>query len=217
MQVVVLADTGLKEELLAQGVNEPLELIWLNNIEELKGSANADACIDLLFEPDPKRIELLQKIMPRPVLVNSVVTPLKDLPESFVRFNGWPTFLKRTIIESAGNDQSLKKRTEEIFLLLNKKVEWVADEPGFITARIVTMIINEAYFALSEGVSSKNEIDVAMKLGVNYPYGPFEWAEKIGTKKIVALLNELSNTNNRFKPAKWLQNETRYNVSDLKY
>lgn len=209
MQVVVLADTGLKEELLAQGVNEPLELKWLTDIEELKEPAKADACIDLLFEAEPKRIELLKKIQPRPVLVNSVVTPLKDLPESFVRFNGWPAFLKRTITEAACNDASIKKRAEEIFSLLNKKVEWVADEPGFISARIVAMIINEAYFALGEGVSSKNEIDVAMKLGTNYPYGPFEWAEKIGTKKVVALLNELSISNKRFEPAGSLQNEIR--------
>jgi 3-hydroxybutyryl-CoA dehydrogenase len=209
MQVVVLADTGLKEELLAQGVNEPLELKWLNSIEELKGSIDADACIDLLFEPDSKRVELLKQIQPLPVLVNSVVTTLKDLPENFVRVNGWPTFLKRTIIESACTYNSIKKSIEEIFSLLNKKVEWVADEPGFITARIVAMIINEAYFASGEGVSSKNEIDVAMKLGTNYPYGPFEWAEKIGTKKIIALLNELSISNRRFKPAEWLQNEIR--------
>ena len=209
MQVVVLADAGLKEELLAQEVNEPLELKWLTSIEELKGSVNAEACIDLLFEPDPKRIELLKEMLPRPVLVNSVTTVLKELPEGFVRFNGWPTFLKRTIIESACNDDSIKKRTEEIFSLLNKKAEWVADEPGFIAARIVAMIINEAYFALGENVSSKNEIDMAMKLGTNYPYGPFEWAEKIGIKKITDLLNELSSSNKRFEAAAWLQNETR--------
>jgi 3-hydroxybutyryl-CoA dehydrogenase len=209
MQVVVLADTGLREELLAQGVNEPLELKWLNNIEQLKGLSNADAFIDLSFEPDPKRIVLLKQLLPRPVLVNSVVTTLKDLPENFVRFNGWLTFLKRNTLESSCNNGSIKKRTEEIFALLNKKVEWVADEPGFITARIIAMIINEAYFALGEGISTKNEMDIAMKLGTNYPYGPFEWAEKIGVKRIFALLNELSKENNRFQAAEWLTKETR--------
>ncbi|HWC53061.1 MAG TPA: 3-hydroxyacyl-CoA dehydrogenase family protein [Chitinophagaceae bacterium] len=209
MQVVVLADTGLREELLAQGVNEPLELKWLNNIEQLKGLSNADAFIDLSFEPDPKRIVLLKQLLPRPVLVNSVVTTLKDLPENIVRFNGWPTFLKRNTLESSCNNGSIKKRTEEIFALLNKKVEWVADEPGFITARIIAMIINEAYFALGEGISTKNEMDIAMKLGTNYPYGPFEWAEKIGVKRIFALLNELSKENNRFQAAEWLTKETR--------
>jgi 3-hydroxybutyryl-CoA dehydrogenase len=152
---------------------------------------------------------LLKQLLPRPVLVNSVVTTLKDLPENIVRFNGWPTFLKRNTLESSCNNGSIKKRTEEIFALLNKKVEWVADEPGFITARIIAMIINEAYFALGEGISTKNEMDIAMKLGTNYPYGPFEWAEKIGVKRIFALLNELSKENNRFQAAEWLTKETR--------
>lgn len=209
MQVAVLTDDVLKEELLAQGLSTSLEIKWLTRAEELNDPANPDAYIDLLFEPDPRRIALLKQILPRPVLVNSVITTLKELPEGFIRFNGWPAFLKRSIVESACNSNTLRKKAEEIFSLFNKKVEWVADEPGFITSRIIAMIINEAYFALGEGVSSKNEINVAMKLGTNYPYGPFEWAEKIGIKKIAALLNELSRKSKRFEPAPWLQNETR--------
>lgn len=209
MQLVVLADTESKEELLAQGVHEPLEIRWLKEIKELKECTDAYACIDLLFEPDTGRIELLKQFQPRPVLINSVITSLKELPEGFIRFNGWPTFLKRPIIESACHADSLKKTAEEIFSIFSKKVEWVADQPGFITARIVAMIINEAYFALGEGVSSKNEIDIAMKLGTNYPYGPFEWAEKIGIQKITALLNELYRSNKRYEPAEWLQNKIR--------
>lgn len=209
MRVAVLANDVLKEELLAQGVKEPLEIKWLNHIEELKKLNHADACIDLLFEPDSKRIELLKEISPCPILVNSVVTVLKDLPEGFVRFNGWPTFLKRPILEASCDDAVLKKKTEDFLSLLNKKVEWVIDEPGFITPRIVAMIINEAYFALGDGVSSKNEIDMAMRLGTNYPYGPFEWTAKIGAEKIIELLVELSKHNKRFMPAEWLQNEIR--------
>ena len=45
------------------------------------------------------------------------------------------------------------------------------------------MIINEAFLALQEGVSTKEEINTAMKLGTNYPLGPFEWVEKIGPYK----------------------------------
>ena len=56
--------------------------------------------------------------------------------------------------------------------------------PGFITARVIAMIINEAFFALQENVSSKEEIDTAMRLGTNYPYGPFEWTKLIGIDKI---------------------------------
>src|ERR1700710_2457559 len=48
--------------------------------------------------------------------------------------------------------------------------------------RVVAMIINEAYYALDAGVSSKESIDLAMKLGTGYPYGPFEWADRIGLR-----------------------------------
>jgi 3-hydroxybutyryl-CoA dehydrogenase len=54
---------------------------------------------------------------------------------------------------------------------------------------------------LNEKVSTKEEIDVAMKLGTNYPYGPFEWSEKIGLKNIYELLFTLSRTSPRYEPA----------------
>ena len=70
------------------------------------------------------------------------------------------------------------------------------------------MIINEAYFALEDNVSSKAEIDTAMKLGTNYPYGPFEWASVIGTENILTLLQKLYLTDSRYKPSQLLITET---------
>ena len=60
------------------------------------------------------------------------------------------------------------------------------------------MIINEAYHALDEEVSTKEQIDIAMKLGTNYPYGPFEWSEKIGLKNVVQLLQNLATQDERY-------------------
>jgi len=61
---------------------------------------------------------------------------------------------------------------------------------GFIFPRTIVQIINEAYFALEEQVASREDIDRAMKFGVNYPKGPFEWAN--GREHLVrTLLNEL--------------------------
>jgi len=77
----------------------------------------------------------------------------------------------------------------------------VEDEPGLISARIIAMIINEAYFANAENVSTEKEIDTAMKLGTNYPYGPFEWADKIGVKNIYVLLEKLSINDPRYHPS----------------
>lgn len=61
---------------------------------------------------------------------------------------------------------------------------------GFIFPRTIVQIINEAYFALEENVAEKEDINRAMKFGVNYPKGPFEWAE--GKEIFIyTLLNEL--------------------------
>ena len=70
-----------------------------------------------------------------------------------------------------------------------------------IGPRVVAMIINEAHFALSENISTKAEIDIAMKSGTNYPYGPFEWCEMIGIEKIKNLLHHLKMENSRYEIA----------------
>jgi len=69
------------------------------------------------------------------------------------------------------------------------------------------MIINEAYYALGEEVSSKAEIDTAMKLGTNYPLGPFEWGAKIGLHNIYRLLKLLSVEDDRYIVAPYLEQE----------
>jgi 3-hydroxybutyryl-CoA dehydrogenase len=69
------------------------------------------------------------------------------------------------------------------------------------------MIINEAYFTVGEEVSSKREIDIAMKLGTNYPLGPFEWADKIGLSNIYKLLLKLSSIGTRYTIAPLLEKE----------
>ncbi len=76
-----------------------------------------------------------------------------------------------------------------------------------VSPRVISMIVNEAWFALQEGVSSREEIDIAMQLGTNYPYGPFAWGEKIGLKKIVSLLTRLSAQNPRYQVADLLLQE----------
>jgi 3-hydroxybutyryl-CoA dehydrogenase len=90
---------------------------------------------------------------------------------------------------------------------LGKNFELTADQPGFIAPRVIAMIINEAYFAKTEGVSSEEEIDIAMKLGTNYPKGPFEWKKEIGVEQILALLLKLSSTDTRYTPCDMLIRE----------
>ncbi|HMK05839.1 MAG TPA: 3-hydroxyacyl-CoA dehydrogenase family protein, partial [Ferruginibacter sp.] len=127
----------------------------------------------------------------KPIFINSVTQTLKELdaPINVLRINAWPGFLQRPAWEVAG---SVDTHITSIFERMNKKIIPVPDEPGLIAARIIAMIINEAYFATGDEVSSKKEIDTAMKLGTNYPYGPFEWAALIGPKNVLALLEKLS-------------------------
>jgi len=208
MQIVVVANEGLKMELLAQGLKADVIVEWINEPATLLQFPDADAYIDLLFQDEAERIKALQQVLPKPILVNAVIAVLNQLPEGFIRFNGWNTFLKRPVVEAAAIDEKMKTKAEQIFSLFNKKIEWVPDIPGFISARVIAMVINEAYFALNEEVSTKKEIDIAMKLGTNYPYGPFEWAEKIGLKNVYKLLNTLAKTppgDKRYEPAELLK------------
>ena len=66
----------------------------------------------------------------------------------------------------------------------------------YIFSRVLISIINEALWAKSEGVASEQDIDTAMKLGTNYPKGPFEWAVQVGMDKVLELLDEFNKTVN---------------------
>ena len=207
MRLVVLADEILKEELLSNGITGEVDIIWVDDVDEFTYRENAEGCIDLLFDNNKERIELLKKLSSQPVIVNSVIDTLEEINAPFIRINAWPGFLKRPVVEASYNSKPLKEKAERIFTGLTKKAEWVPDEPGFITARVIAMIINEAWFALEEGISTKEEIDIAMKLGTNYPYGPFEWGSQIGLKNIYALLDKLNKTNSRYRPAELMKKQ----------
>jgi 3-hydroxybutyryl-CoA dehydrogenase len=114
--------------------------------------------------------------------------------------------LKRIICETAANEER-EIAAKKIFDAMGWAYRFVPDVKGMVSARIVAMIVNEAYYTLEAGVSSKAEIDIAMKLGTNYPYGPFEWSEKIGLKNIYALLLELSKTDQRYLASAALREE----------
>ena len=207
MQIVVLTNDALKEELQVTGVKEGTEIKWIAAEKEFLQPQNADAFFDLLFHAETQRIEILKSLHPTPVFINDVP---KNNPANndFIRINGWPSFLNRNIMEASCTNKPLKAKAETIISSLNRKMEWTPDIPGFISGRVLAMIINEAYFALGEGVSSKKDIDTAMKLGTNYPFGPFEWSQKIGLKNIYSLLVELSKTSKRYEPAPLLGKES---------
>lgn len=85
----------------------------------------------------------------------------------------------------------LKSAVETIFASLGKKSYWVRESPALILPRIVCQLVNEAAFAVLEGVADAEPADLAMTLGVNYPRGPLEWGQELGYDKVVAVLDHL--------------------------
>jgi 3-hydroxybutyryl-CoA dehydrogenase len=193
MKIIVVASDNQWKELTAHGTD--IEWIKADHNFSFLQYDDADAFFIL---KDCDRINYTETT--KLIFINSVSTTLKELnmPFNVFRINGWNTFLSRTAWEIAG---VINESCTAVLKSINKKAIWVKDEPGLVSARIIAMIINEAYFALDDAVSSKAEIDIAMKLGTNYPWGPFEWAEKIGLNNIYLLLQKLSLTNKRYQPA----------------
>ena len=84
------------------------------------------------------------------------------------------------------SDEVLGKLKELGFTPVETKIM----STGFIFPRTIVQIINEAYFALDEKIATRDDIDRAMKFGVNYPKGPFEWAQD-KESVVLTLLDEL--------------------------
>ena len=205
MQIVVLGNAALKTELVQDTTDSGAEVVWIDRAEDFLAYKNGDAFVDLQFENTEARKSILKHLLPRPVIINSVSETLAETNENFIRIGAWPTFLQGNTVEAACVNEEQKVAAERVLKHFGKTVEWLRDVPGFVTPRVVAMIINEAHLALEEGVSTKEEIDTAMKLGTAYPYGPFEWGEKIGLKNVVDLLQKLSVTEPRYTPAPLLQ------------
>jgi 3-hydroxybutyryl-CoA dehydrogenase len=96
---------------------------------------------------------------------------------------------------------------ERHFQALGKHVEWVGDAPGLALGRIVCQLVNEACFAVAEGVATPPDVDTALKLGFNHPRGPFEWARAIGPSRVLATLSALRSElgEERYRPAPLLR------------
>lgn len=200
MTVAILADEVLKQELLTKKLPEAITVVWVDSIRSLT-IADADVYIDLLFEQNTERTQHLKRLLPKPVIVNAVPWSTKKIGADFIRINAWPGLFQRSVTEialPAGMDETTIK---EIFELWQWQYVVAPDIPGLITARVLATIINEAYYTLGAAVSSREEIDIAMKLGTSYPYGPFEWSDKIGLLRVYELLTELSHVDQRYIPA----------------
>jgi 3-hydroxybutyryl-CoA dehydrogenase len=206
MKIAVIAGSSQKRELETRPCRTGQDIEWIrvDQVEDLDQQGDAHLYIDLDFIPDKDRIGQLSRLLPAPVMINSVVHTLSEIGKPFIRINAWPGFLERNIHELVVPDEKTATKLAALYEQLGWSYRLVADIPGMISARILATIINEAYYTLQAGISTRPEIDTAMKLGTNYPFGPFEWSERIGIANIYHLLSVLSEKESRYSPAEAL-------------
>lgn len=96
-----------------------------------------------------------------------------------------------TLVSLPHTREAVRSQVESFFASLGKRAVWVEDSPALVLPRVVCMLANEAAFAAGEGVADMGTIDTAMRLGVNYPRGPLEWAQSLGYAKTAAVLDHL--------------------------
>jgi 3-hydroxybutyryl-CoA dehydrogenase len=134
-----------------------------------------------------------------PVFLDACMVPVSQSAQKVDRigkafgFCGFPTLINRDILEISLLDLEDRAALDTICAQLGSGFQVVDDQAGMVSPRIICMIINEAYHTLEEGIATREDIDLAMKLGTNYPWGPFEWADRIGLGAIQQLLTAALN------------------------
>ncbi|MDR9796263.1 3-hydroxyacyl-CoA dehydrogenase family protein [Aeribacillus pallidus] len=131
-------------------------------------------------------------------------------PERLVGFAAFFPWEDCELVELAPALQTEKENVEkakQFFEEVGKEVEVVEDGVGLVFPRILSLIINEAAFALTEGVASAEDIDKAMMKGTNYPMGPLRWADHIGIDDVYAVLAGLfkETGEDRYRPAPFIK------------
>ena len=119
---------------------------------------------------------------------------MTDRPEKFIGmhfFNPVPMMKLVEIIRGIATDDATHATIHAMAEKLGKTVASAEDSPGFIVNRILCPMINEAVFALAEGVGTVTSIDSGMKLGANHPMGPLELADFVGLDTLLSVMRVL--------------------------
>lgn len=155
-----------------------------------------DLVLDFIIDEEPFQVKIYADKPGSKIFLNTAkisLAELSNLADHSVKarlfgFNGLPTFLNRPVLEVSVLNKGDEPALGDICKILGSDFLLVDDRVGLVTPRVICMIINEAYFTVQEGTASREDIDMAMKLGTNYPYGPFEWCKRIGIKHVYELL-----------------------------
>lgn len=105
------------------------------------------------------------------------------------------------IVRGLETDADTLAAAVEVGKRMMKETVVIREAPGFVTSRINAMIGNEAFYMLQEGVASAEDIDKAIKLGLNHPMGPFEMVDLVGLDTRLHILEYLHKTlGEKFRP-----------------
>lgn len=165
----------------------------------------ADLVIEAATEDEPTKIEIFQALAPRlrpETLMASNTSSISitrlasatGRPERFIGLH----FMKPAavmklveIIRGIATDAQTYETAAQFAQSLGKETTDAEDFPAFIVNRVLIPMINEAIYALYEGVGTVDAIDRAMKLGANHPMGPLELGDFIGLDTVLAIMNVL--------------------------
>jgi 3-hydroxybutyryl-CoA dehydrogenase len=197
------------EKLVAKGKLTPTERgEILGRIEPVDGIARLESvqfAIEAATESEPLKAELFRRldasVNPDAILASNTssisITRLAAITRRPHRVIGMhfmnpvPVMKLVEVIRGIATDDATYTATVSLAVRMNKQVVTSNDYPGFIVNRILLPMINEAAFALMEGVASAEDIDAAMQLGTNQPMGPLALADFIGLDTCLAIMEVL--------------------------
>jgi 3-hydroxybutyryl-CoA dehydrogenase len=173
-----------------------------------------DACreADLLIEAVPEEMEVKLEIFtildkfakPDAILASNTsslsITEMASITfraENCIGmhfFNPVPKMKLLEIVRALETSEATLQSCLEVGRRMGKEVVVIRESPGFVTSRINAMIGNEAFYMLQEGIASAEDIDKALKLGLNHPLGPFELVDLVGLDIRLNILEYLHKT-----------------------
>ncbi|CAH2904021.1 MAG: 3-hydroxybutyryl-CoA dehydrogenase (EC; 3-hydroxyacyl-CoA dehydrogenase (EC [uncultured Paraburkholderia sp.] len=111
-----------------------------------------------------------------------------------------------TLMTCPATDAETVSLAEGVFAAHSVPTFVIADSPGFVAPRVVACVVNLACEMAQQGIASPEDIDVAVRLGLGYPLGPFEWGDRLGAAHVLSILKGLYETfgDQRYRPSLWL-------------
>jgi 3-hydroxybutyryl-CoA dehydrogenase len=184
---------------------KPQVLARLKPVTDMAGIAAADFVVEAVPEKlEIKRAVLTEadKLLRPEVILSSntssiAITTLAAMtgrPDRFVGMhfmNPVPVMVLVEVIRALQTGDAAFHTTMELAKKLGKTPVAVNDAPGFVSNRVLMPLINEAAYAVMEGVATAEAVDAVMKLGMNHPMGPLELADFIGLDVCVDIMNVL--------------------------